>query len=113
MSTIPTQIENPNGLHQKYLIKKLKVVKDVLAFNISNDRAVMSEEHIIAVLPEPNEEYFILRLDDNGKDKTHIEACRKAVLYYAELIKDHTPQLSADLIERYAGKDDKDKNNQL
>lgn len=46
-------------------------------------------------------EYFVLRLDYNGKDKKHIESCRKSILLYAEEIKDHLPQLSKDIIKKY------------
>ena len=45
--------------------------------------------------------YFVLRLDNYGKDKAHISACRKAVLCYAEAIKDHLPLLAKDLIKKY------------
>lgn len=50
---------------------------------------------------DDNAEYFILRLDNNGKDKKHIEACRKAVITYANEISDHLPQLSKDILDRY------------
>jgi hypothetical protein len=45
-------------------------------------------------------EYFVLRLNGDG-DINHIEACKKAVLVYAEQIKDHLPLLSQDLIAKY------------
>ena len=51
-------------------------------------------------LVNPNTEYFVLRLDKEG-DKKHVEACRKAILIYAEEIKDYLPELSQDLIEKY------------
>jgi len=51
--------------------------------------------------PNDKEEYFVLRLDSHGSDKIHREACRKAVLLYAEEIKNHLPNLSKDLIKRY------------
>jgi hypothetical protein len=49
---------------------------------------------------EPGFEGFVLRLDEGG-DSKHVEACRKAVLTYAEEIKDYLPQLSKDLFDRY------------
>ena len=49
----------------------------------------------------PNNEYFILKLKGKG-DPKHIEACRKAILVYANEIKDHRPELSKDLIEKYS-----------
>jgi len=56
------------------------------------------------ILEEVDEDafYFLLRLDEGCKDKTHLEACRKAVLFYAEQIKDHLPELSKDLTEKYS-----------
>lgn len=42
-------------------------------------------------------EYFILRLDGGGSDPKHIAACRKAVITYADEIKEHLPELSKDL----------------
>jgi hypothetical protein len=75
---IPTKKENPTGLHQRYIVSK-------------TDGEPIDERA----------EYFILRVDLNGSDPKHIAACRKAVLCYADEIKDHLPQLSKDLIERY------------
>ena len=74
-----TQEENPNGLYNRYIVSKVsgEPVDDVA-------------------------EYFVLRLDEYGDDPKHIAACRKAIMTYAEEIKEHLPQLSADLIERYA-----------
>jgi hypothetical protein len=46
-------------------------------------------------------EYFILRLDDGG-GPSHVNACRKAILVYANEIKSYLPELSSDLIERYS-----------
>ena len=78
MNGIKTQQENPKGLHQRYIVSK------------SNGEPV-----------DPSAEYFVLRVDLNGKDPKHIEACRKAVITYAENIQKHLPELSKDLIERY------------
>ena len=78
MGTIPTYVENPKGLHQRYYVLK------------TNGEQT-----------DPRAEYFVLRLDQFGTDPIHIAACRKAALVYANEIKDHLPELSADLIERY------------
>jgi hypothetical protein len=75
---IPTIEENPKGLYQRYIVSK------------TSGKPV-----------DENAEYFVLRLDKNGKDPKHVKACRKAVLKYAEEIADHLPELSKDLIERY------------
>ncbi|MFW6272247.1 MAG: hypothetical protein ACOC2U_00490 [bacterium] len=70
--------DDNDGLYNKYIIKK------------TNGKPI-----------DPNSDYFVLRLDDGCKDKKHLEASRKALLTYAEEIKDHLPKLSKDLIEKY------------
>lgn len=92
-NSIPHKHENPNGFHRRYLIQKIIGVKRVGSFR---------REQLILEQPDKGAEYFIMRLDEGGKDKKHIEACRKAVLYYASLIRDHLPELSKDLIKRYS-----------
>lgn len=96
MDRLPTKEENPTGLHMKYRIQKFshyKRKKDFFGWT----------EDVIPVFKDvdPESEYFILRLDHKQKDPKHREACIKAVLCYAEAIKDHLPQLSEDLIKRY------------
>lgn len=81
MNNFPTQEENPDGLHGRYIVFK------------TNGEPV-----------DEDAEYFILRLDKNGSDPNHISACRKAILTYAEEIKNYIPKLYDDLIERYADK---------
>lgn len=78
MSKIKTQKQNPKGLHQRYVVYKI------------NGNPV-----------DLNAEYFVLRVDKNGSDPKHIDACRKAVITYAENIKNHLPELAEDLINRY------------
>lgn len=78
---IKTQTENPKGLHKKYFIQKI------------NENGL-----------EPLDkgfEGFVLRLDEGG-DKKHVDACRKAILTYAEEIKNYLPELSKDLFEKYS-----------
>lgn len=77
-SGLPTPTENPDGLHTPYIISK------------ANGEPV-----------DPAAEYFVLRLDSKGSDPKHMAACRKAVLVYADAIKDHIPGLSRHLWERY------------
>lgn len=74
---LPTHEENPKGLHAKYVISK------------TNGMPV-----------DPEAEYFVLRLDDQG-DKEHVEACRTAILEYARKIEHFIPDLASDLINRY------------
>jgi hypothetical protein len=75
---LPTQTQNPKGLHQRYIVSKT------------------SGEPV-----DPRAEYFILRLDRHGKDLAHINACRKAVLMYAYEMEHILPELSADIYRRY------------
>ncbi len=51
---------------------------------------------------EPENEYFILKVKGIG-DQKHIEACRKAVITYAEEMQKELPELSNDLRVRYGG----------
>lgn len=89
--------ENPKGLYVKYHIQKIVGTK------------IVGEDFFHRPIIEPKlkeidegSEYFVMRLDNGGNDQIHINACRKAVIYYAELIKDHLPELSKDLIKRYS-----------
>ena len=70
--------ENPNGLYNKYVISR-------------TDGTPINPENV----------YFILKLEGEG-DSIHIEACRKAVLKYADEIELHIPLLAKDLRERYS-----------
>lgn len=87
------------GLINKYYIQK-RVVVEVPERQIYGKTYPPTEKTIFAPV-DPRAEYFVLRLDKDSKDKKHLEACRKAVLVYANEIKEHLPQLSKDLIERY------------
>jgi hypothetical protein len=78
MSKLPTQEENPNGLHGRYIVSKT------------------SGEPV-----DERAEYFILRLDEFGSDPNHIIACRRAAVTYAKEIYPHIPQLAEDLVKRY------------
>ncbi len=60
---IPTENENPHGLHQKYEITK------------ANGDPV-----------DPLATYFVLRIDNNGDDPFHAECCRAAAREYCESI---------------------------
>jgi len=75
---LPTKLENPKGLHQKYFVQK------------TNGDPI-----------DDTAEYFVLRLDNGGSDPIHNEACRQAILTYATIIKNHLPNLSNDIFERY------------
>lgn len=96
MKNIPTQKDNPKGLHQRYYIQKVD------GYTLSYDFFGNPIHHPSFKDVDPEAEYFVMRLDSGGKDRKHIAACRKAVLTYAEEIKDHLPELSKDLIERYS-----------
>lgn len=82
MSKIPTQTENPTGLHRRYKISKITKQGQIIPIDYGS-------------------EYFVLRLDEGGKDRKHIVACRIGVHAYANAIQDHLPELAKDLKERY------------
>jgi hypothetical protein len=70
--------ENDRGLYNRYVVKKAD-----------------------GTPVDPRAEYFVLRLDEHGRDPIHIEACRAAAMVYADMIAEHLPKLAADLRERY------------
>jgi len=63
MSAIPQARDNPNGLHQRYVVQK------------ANGTPV-----------DPMATYFVLRLDGFGRDGQHIAACRAAARAYADYV---------------------------
>lgn len=63
MSAIPTAIDNPAGLHQRYVVRK------------ANGEAA-----------DPLATYFVLRLDHFGRDAAHIAACRAGARAYADWV---------------------------
>lgn len=100
------QIDNPNGLHARYKITKIQILKNpnygVPPLSIPYGKRRVDKEFIVKeVSVDKNSEYFVLRLDINGSDIEHIKACRIAVNAYANAIKNHLPQLSKELIEKY------------
>ncbi len=52
---------------------------------------------------DDNSEYFVLRLDYGGSDRTHIDACRLAMITYAAHISysNHLHELYKDIMDRY------------
>lgn len=91
MNTIPTQRENEKGLHARYFIQK--VVKDEESF--------FEKDNYKLVPIDETAEYFVMRLDEGGKDIEHIKACRIGVHAYADAIQHHLPELADDLRKRY------------
>lgn len=96
MNKIPTQTENPKGLHQRYEIRKI----------VPHPRA--GEQLGGIIFPEfesksvdYGSEYFVMRLDTGGSDMIHINACRIGIQAYANAIEHHLPELAKDLRERY------------
>lgn len=100
MKNIPTQGENPTGLHQRYHVQKI-----VRADGMFDDSG--SSYKTIPV--DKGSEYFVMRLDEGGKDREHIAACRIGIHAYADAIQHHLPQLANDLKERYPLLPTKDK----
>jgi len=74
---IKTREENPDGLHQKYLISKV-------------DGSDIDTEA----------EYFVLRIDKAG-ERNHVNACLKALKVYSNEIENSIPKLANDLREKY------------
>lgn len=96
MSLIPTQKENPKGLHQRYEIRKL----------VPHPRAGKYAGGIIlpefeSIQVDKDAEYFVMRLDTGGNDLKHIAACRIGIHAYADAIYPHLPELAIDLKTRY------------
>lgn len=96
MANIPTQKENPKGLHGRYQIKKVVVNPDFDEWDIHETRP-----QYLLKEPDENAEYFVLRLDTGGSDINHIKACRIGVNAYADAIEPFIPELAKDLRERY------------
>lgn len=86
MKSIPTQKQNPKGLHQRYKIMKL--VENKLG-------------GYVLTTPDEDSEYFVMRLDTGGKDINHIKACRIGIHAYSDAIEPFIPELAKDLKERY------------
>jgi hypothetical protein len=93
---IPTQKENPNGLHAKYLIQKIVGWEEV-----KNYHGFTPVYKAVVKPVDKDAEYFILRLDIGGSDINHIVACRIGIHAYADAIEPYIPQLAKDLRERY------------
>lgn len=100
MEKIPSQIVNPNGLHQRYHIQKIVLEEGSLDWS---DRSG-GERGFPTLVKKPvdkNAEYFVMRLDEGGKDRNHIKACRIGIHAYADAIEQFIPELAKDLRERY------------
>lgn len=89
-----TREQNPKGLHQRFLIRKITGWKE--------KPGSFGGEHIpTSKAIDKEAEYFVMRLDEKGKDPNHIKACRIGVHAYADAIESTIPQLAKDLKERY------------
>lgn len=97
---IPTQVDNPKGLHQRYSIKKLIQIPNP-NYDPSSILGLHEPSIIVEYPVDKDAEYFVLRLDKNGKDPNHINACRIGVQAYANAIEPFIPELAKDLRERY------------
>lgn len=97
MAQIPEQHENPNGLHGKYLIRKI-----VPNPHYDPNAYWMVDRELYSVVDcDKDAEYFVMRLDTGGSDIEHIKACRIGIHAYADAIEATIPQLAKDLRERY------------
>lgn len=93
---IKNQKDNPNGLHQKYVIRKIVGTKNSGFFG---------DENYVTKAVDPKAEYFLLRLDPGQKDHAHFLACRKGVNAYADAIEKTIPQLAKDIREQWPSPD--------
>lgn len=102
---IPTKDQNPNGLHQRYSIRKIVpvVMPAKQGDGMYGKRIEPLPERIVykEVAVSKNAEYFVLRLDTGGSDINHIKACRIGIHAYADAIETTIPELAKDLRERY------------
>lgn len=78
---IKSKKSNPNGLHQKYVVKKA-------------DGSPV----------DPNAMYFVLRLDNGSSDPDHVDACQQAASAYARAIQrnssaKHLHQTAAEILD--------------
>lgn len=101
IKNIPTQEENPKGLHQRYSIKKL--VQKTIPAKYCHLLTVTKPEHeeLVEEDVDPNAEYFVMRLDTGGSDINHIKACRIGIHAYADAIEPIIPELAKELRSRY------------
>ena len=76
MSNLPSRDDNPDGLHQRYCLTK------------ANGRPC-----------EPGSKYFVLRLDECGRDKAHIAACRMAARTYIRCVPKHMRKVAEELAD--------------
>jgi len=91
MDRIKTQQQNPNGLHQRFVIRKITGwVQTGIDKWKAKTKAV-----------DKNAEYFVMRLDEGGSDINHIKACRIGIHAYADAIEATIPELAKDLRSRY------------
>lgn len=101
---IPTKLNNPKGLHQRFSIRKLVTVPNPDFSPTTKQSQVINNHDPYIIVEKPvdkNAEYFVLRLDTGGKDINHIKACRIGIHAYADAIQETIPELAHDLRERY------------
>jgi hypothetical protein len=101
MTHLPSQTENPKGLHARYAIQKIVKNPKCQVEVTDTFMGIDDTPEFVTVPVDPGAEYFVMRLDMGGSDKNHIMACRIAIKAYAEAMADLMPELSKDLLERY------------
>lgn len=102
MTHIPVNPENPNGLQWRYRIQKVLLTTESRpSVGDYNKHRPETSEKVTYVDVDPESEYFVMRLDEGGKDREHIKACRIGINAYADAIEHHLPELAKDLRERY------------
>lgn len=83
---LPSQVENPKGLHEKFHMQKI--------IGYIKNKPMYSDIGV-------GEDYFVLRLDEDQHNKEHLEACRLAVASYANSIERTHPKVALEMRQRY------------
>jgi hypothetical protein len=99
------KLNQGDGLYKKkYHIQRVKMVENPNFSPTAKQSQVInnSDQYIEALVSvDKNAEYFVLRLDQGGKDIEHIKACRIGIHAYADAIAHHLPKLAFDLKDKY------------
>ena len=101
MTQLPSQNQNPKGLHARYYIQKIVKNPKYQVEVTGTFTGIDDTPEFVTAPVDPGAEYFVMRLDMGGSDINHIRACRIAIKAYAEAMANIMPELSKDLLQRY------------
>jgi hypothetical protein len=104
MKALKTRLQNPMGLNQRYVVRKIELSLNP-NFSPSHkvSQVINNHDQYLPIIAPVNKDahYFILRLDEMQSDPYHLAACRIAVRAYARSIKFHLPELAKDIFDKY------------